>query len=125
MPKKKSPDASGMLAGIIVHGLQEKKARSIVTVDLRSIKGAISDYFVICHGTSGTQVDALRKSVDNEVKNALGINPWHVEGIENAEWILLDYIDVVVHIFEESRRKFYNLESLWADAVITEIPDIK
>lgn len=123
MSKKTARDASGMLSEIIVKGLQEKKGKSVAVVDLRSIKGAISNYFVICHGTSTTHVEALAKSVDKEVKAALGENPWHVEGYENAEWILLDYIDVVVHIFEESRRKFYNLEALWADAVLTRIPD--
>jgi len=125
MSKKKTPDAASMLSEIIVKGLQEKKAKSICIVDLRDIKGAISDFFVICHGTSTTQVDALAKSVDREVKTVLGDNPWHAEGFENAEWILLDYIDVVVHIFEESRRTFYNLEALWADAVITRLPDVE
>ncbi len=114
-----------MLTDIIIKGLQEKKGKSIKCIDLRSIKGAISDYFVICHGTSRTQVEALAKSVRNEVKSAVGVNPFHTEGVENAEWILLDYFDVVVHIFEESRRKFYNLEGLWADAEITALPDIE
>jgi ribosome-associated protein len=125
MAKKKVKEVSSMLTEIIIKGLQEKKGKSIKCIDLRSIKGAISDYFIICHGTSRTQVEALAKSVRNEVKTAIGANPYHTEGTENAEWILLDYFDVVVHIFEESRRRFYNLEGLWADAEINNIPDLE
>ncbi len=121
MAKSKAPSASTMLAEIIIRGIQEKKGLEIVSIDLRELKNAISDYFVICHGTSRTHVEALAESVEKEVKTATGANPWHAEGFENSEWILLDYADVVVHIFQESKRRFFNLEGLWADATITTI----
>ena len=110
-----------MLAGIIIKGLQDKKGLDIVSIDLKNLKNAISDYFIVCHGTSSTHVETLADSVQKEVKLAVGSNPWHAEGFENSEWILLDYVDVVVHIFQEPRRRFYNLEGLWADAIVTEI----
>lgn len=121
MAKTKNQSASAMLAGIIIKGLQDKKAIDIVSIDLKNIKNAISDYFIVCHGTSRTHVETLADAVQKEVKLAVGSNPWHAEGFENSEWILLDYVDVVVHIFQEPRRRFYNLEALWADAVVTEI----
>ncbi|HRY32436.1 MAG TPA: ribosome silencing factor [Bacteroidales bacterium] len=121
MAKSKAPSASGMLAEIIIRGIQEKKGLEIVSIDLRELKNAISEYFVICHGTSRTHVEALAESVEKEVKTAIGTNPWHAEGFENSEWILLDYADVVVHIFQESKRRFFNLEGLWADARQTTI----
>jgi len=121
MAKSKNQAASTMLAGIIIKGLQDKKGLDIVSIDLKNLKNAISDYFIVCHGTSSTHVETLADSVQKEVKLAVGSNPWHAEGFENSEWILLDYVDVVVHIFQEPRRRFYNLEGLWADAIVTEI----
>ena len=123
MAKKQIQAASGLLADIIIHGIQEKKGLDIVLMDLRKIHNAMSDYFIICHGTSKTQVEAIADAVALEVKKAIGENPIHKEGQENAEWILMDYFDVVVHIFEEGRRDFYNLEKLWADAEITKIKE--
>lgn len=108
----------------IVQGIQEVKGHDIVDIDLREIKNPICDNFIICHGTSKRQVDAIAESVEKSVKENTSINPWHKEGTQNAEWILLDYIDVVVHIFNEQNRKFYNLEGLWADAEITQIDQI-
>jgi ribosome-associated protein len=123
MAKKQIQAASGLLADIIIHGIQEKKGIDIILMDLRKIHNAMSDYFIVCHGTSKTQVDAIANAVAEEVKKAIGENPIHKEGLENSEWILMDYFDVVVHIFEESRRDFYNLEKLWADAEITKIKE--
>jgi ribosome-associated protein len=117
--KSESPDS---LADVVVHGMQERKALDIVKLNLQKIPNTITDYFVICHGTSRSQVDAIAESVQMEVKKATGMNPWHKEGYENAEWILLDYFDVVVHIFIEEARNYYKLEKLWADAEFTSIP---
>ncbi len=121
MAKSKNQSASAMLAEIIIRGLQEKKGLEIVRIDLKNLKNAISDFFIVCHGTSRPHVETLADSVQKEVKLAIGAIPWHAEGYENSEWILLDYVDVVVHIFQEPKRRFYNLESLWADAVVTEV----
>ena len=114
MVKKKS--GSETLSKQVIKGIQEKKGRNIISLDLRSIENAVADFFIICHGTSRPQIEAIADGVVETVDKELGIDPWHKEGSENAEWILLDYVDVVVHIFEESRRDFYKLEALWADA---------
>ncbi|TAE29797.1 MAG: ribosome silencing factor [Cytophagales bacterium] len=107
---------SEQLRDLIVKGMQEKKAVDVVVMDLREVKNAICDYFVICSGNSDTQIDAIAQSVDEEVHRSTGINPWHQEGKANREWILLDYVDVVAHVFKKDRREFYDLEQLWGDA---------
>lgn len=105
-----------MLASIVSEGIFEKLGEDVVQIDLRKIKNAVADFFIVCHGKSRAQVEAIADSVQMEVKKAVGINVWKKEGFENAEWILLDYVDVVVHIFQEGNRRFYKLEELWADA---------
>jgi ribosome-associated protein len=114
--ERKKEELSTILADIAVKGMQEKKAKNIVLMDLRKIHNAVTDYFVICHGDSNTQVDAIAGSVEEEIRKAIGEKPWHREGFENAEWILLDYVDIVVHVFQKDQRDFYKLEALWADA---------
>ena len=116
MAKRKKSEASEMLAEIIIKGMQEKKGIDIVKLNLSVIPNSITDYFVICQGSSRSQVEAIADSVQFEVKKAVGANPWHKEGRENSEWVLLDYFDVVVHIFQPEARNFYQLEKLWADA---------
>ncbi len=116
MAKRKKSETSGMLADIIVKGMQEKLGLDIVKLNLSGIPNSITDYFVICHGSSHSQVDAIADSVQAEVKKAVGALPSHKEGFENCEWILLDYFDVVVHVFQTETRGFYQLEKLWADA---------
>lgn len=116
MAKRKKSETSEMLADIIVKGMQEKQGIDIVKLNLSGIPNSITDYFVICHGSSRSQVDALADSVMAETKKAIGVFPVHKEGFENCEWILLDYFDVVVHIFQGEKREFYQLEKLWADA---------
>ena len=106
------------LAEIAVHGMQEKKGYNIITMDLRKLKSSFSDFFVICHGTSDRQVEAIANGVEEEIRKATGEKPLHREGAEQAEWILLDYVNVVVHIFQEEKRSFYGLEELWGDAEI-------
>ncbi len=121
MLEKRNGASSHTLSEMIVKGMQEKKATDIVVMDLRSVKHAVADFFVICSGNSDKQLDAIADSVDNEVHKALKENPWHTEGKNNKEWMLLDYIDVVAHIFRKDKREFYALEKLWGDAEITEI----
>ncbi len=115
--------ASEHLAQVVIRGMQEKKALDITLIDLRNIKKAVADFFVICSGTSDTHVDAIMLSVDAEVNVTLEEDPWHVEGRENRLWILLDYVDVVAHVFQRDTRQFFGLEELWGDAVITHIPN--
>ena len=121
MAKKRKGANSETLSDVIVKGMQEKKATHIVVMDLRKIKNAVADFFVICSGNSDKQLDAISDSIDAEVFKKLKENPWHTEGKNNKEWMLLDYINVVAHVFRKDRREFYALERLWGDAEITEI----
>lgn len=121
MAKKRKGISSEKLSEAIVKGMQEKKAADIVVMDLRKVKNAVADFFVICSGNSDKQLDAIADSVDEEVYKTLKENPWHTEGKNNKEWMLLDYINVVAHVFRKDRREFYALERLWGDADITEI----
>lgn len=116
MSKKKNEELSRRLAEVIVLGMQEKKASDIVKLDMRDINVTLSDYFVICHADSAVQVNAIAKSVEEEVYKAFGEDVWHKEGHGNGEWILLDYVDVVVHIFKGEKRSHYRIEDLWGDA---------
>ncbi len=121
---KEKPDGTELLIDCIVKGIFEKKGHDVVKIDLRNFENRITDYFVICHGNSVTQVDSITSSVEDIVWKEAGEKPAHVEGLENCFWVLLDYIDVVVHIFQERYRSFYSLESLWADAEIKKMEDI-
>lgn len=115
--------SSTALANLVVQGMQERKAQNIVLMDLRHVKNAITDYFVVCSGTSDTQIDAIADSVEEEVHKASRTNPWHREGKMQKEWILIDYVDVVAHVFKKDRREFYKLEDLWGDAEFTYFED--
>ncbi|MFH0864837.1 MAG: ribosome silencing factor [Bacteroidota bacterium] len=119
--RKKKTNISDSLSEIVIKGIQEKKGKNIVSMNLKNIQNAVTDYFIVCHGTSSTQVAAIADSIESEVRKAAGIKPWHKEGFQNAEWILLDYADVVVHVFQEKIRDFYQIESLWADAEIIKV----
>jgi len=106
MAKKRKGGNSEKLCDAIVKGMQEKKAADILVMDLRKVKNAVADFFVICSGGSDKQLDAIAQSVDEEVYKSVKENPWHVEGKSNKEWMLLDYFDVVAHIFRKDRRDF-------------------
>ncbi len=113
-----------LLIDKIVEGIQDVKGKDIVVMDLSHLPNAVTDYFVICSGESSTQVESAAQSVVRKTRADLKEKPWHQEGTSNAEWVLLDYVDVVVHIFYKNIREFYNLESLWADAERKDIPNI-
>jgi len=121
MAKKKRLSNTEKLVDTVAKGMQEKKAKDIITLNLTNLDNAVCDYFIICHGDSDRQVDAIADSIQEMVKKELGEHPWHTEGYKNAEWILLDYVNVVVHIFQREKREFYNIERLWADADIHQI----
>lgn len=114
---------SDKLAEVVVRGMQEKKALDIVVMNLKELKNAVADYFIICSASSDTQIDAIARSVEEEVEKLTGQNPWQTEGRMNREWVLLDYVDVVVHVFLRDRRQFYALEELWGDAEIRYIEE--
>lgn len=124
MSKKSEKVKIERLVSEIVNGLREKKGKEIVSLDLRDIETAVTDFYVICTGDSNTHVNALSGSVEEEVRKAIKDKPWHVEGTTNGEWVLMDYVNVVVHIFQRQTREHYNIEGLWADAVTKEYEEI-
>ena len=109
------------LVDAIVFGMEEVKAHDVIVMDLRKVPNALSDFFVVCHGTSNTQVQAIADSVERETFRLLQDEPAHREGARNATWILMDYVNVIVHVFSKDARDFYALEDLWADASVKRI----
>ena len=105
----------------IIKGIDKVKGQNISILDLREIENTVCDYFVICDGTSNTQVGAISGAIQKTVSKSLKDHPWHVEGESNAEWILIDYVNVVVHVFQKRIREFYDIESLWGDAKLTTV----
>ena len=104
-----------------VNGIEEKKGNEIACLNLKKISNSPCDYFVICEGNSRTHVQAIAGSVEEYIKKETGSRPWHVEGLQNAEWVLMDYVDVVVHIFQPDFRQHYGLEDMWADAEVKDL----
>ncbi len=121
--RKSNIISSEQLCQLVVKGMQEKKALDVVVMDLREIKNAITDFFVICTGNSDTQIDAIADSIETEVYKLTNEHPWQREGKEAKEWILIDYVDVVAHVFRKDRREFYGLEQLWGDAKVTQVEE--
>jgi ribosome-associated protein len=111
------------LAASVIKGMREKKARNIVSLDLRQIPNTVCEFFIICSGDSNTHVEGISGSVQETTRKELSDRPWHVEGMGNSEWVLLDYVNVVAHVFQREPRDFYAIERLWADAILTEHPD--
>ncbi len=105
----------------ILEGIEEVKGQNIDILDFRGIENMVCDYFIICDGTSNTQVSAIVNSVQKTVSKKIKDKPWHVEGLQNAEWVLMDYVNVVVHVFQKHIREYYDIESLWGDAKVTSI----
>ncbi|WP_462266995.1 ribosome silencing factor [Mucilaginibacter sp.] len=118
MVKNKVLNESAVISDLAVHGIQEKKGNDIVRLDLRNINSSVADYFIICHADSSTQVKAIAGSVEEEIYKAIKQDPWRKEGIQHGEWILLDYVNVIVHVFKTDKREFYGVEDLWGDADI-------
>jgi len=122
MIEKKTNSESTQLCEAIVEGMKENKANDIVVLDLRHLDSAVCDYFVLCSGDSTTHVDGISNAVTKFVRKSIQEKPWHVEGKTKSDWILLDYINVVGHVFYKDSRGFYDIEELWSDADRTNIP---
>jgi len=112
----KKIDATNILLENIVDAIQDVKGQDIISLDLRKLDSAICKYFVICTGTSNTQVKAIEGGIKKTISKDLGEKPFHTEGNNIGEWILMDYSDIIVHIFQEKTRAFYNIEDFWGDA---------
>ena len=113
-----------LLIDNIVEAIQDTKGEDIKIFDLSTIENSVTETFIICSGNSNTQVSAIAGSIEKKVRNELKDRPWHVEGADNALWILVDYVSVVVHIFQKHIRDYYEIEELWGDAKITEIENL-
>ena len=121
MIEKKTISESTLLCEAIVEGMKENKANDIVVLDLRHLESAVCDYFVLCSGDSTTHVDGISNAVTKFVRKSIQEKPWHIEGKTNSDWILVDYINVVGHVFYKDSRGFYDIEELWSDADRTNI----
>lgn len=122
-PESETIDSSKLIESI-TNALHEKKAKEIVLLDVRGLT-TLTDYFIVCHGTSETQIRALANSVTEMTKKDIGEAVWKKEGMDARRWIILDYVNVVVHIFSQEKREFYGVERMWNDAVRTELEDAK
>lgn len=116
---QKTKASADELIALILHGIEDVKGVDINLLDLREIENTVCDYFIICNGTSNTHVNAIVSSIQKTVSKAIHDKPWHIEGSENAEWVLMDYVNVVVHVFQKHIREFYDIEGLWGDAKVT------
>ncbi|MFM1807589.1 MAG: ribosome silencing factor [Bacteroidota bacterium] len=116
-----NPRSSDELIALIIDGVEDVKGVEINLLDLRDIDNTVCDFFIICNGTSNTHVNAIVSSVQKKVSKAIKVKPWHVEGTDNSEWVLMDYVDVVVHVFQRHIRERYDIEGLWGDAKLTAI----
>ena len=112
----KKIDKTNILLENIINAIQEVKGKEIISLDLRKIDSAICKYFVICTGSSNTHVSAIEGSIKKSIAKDVGEKPWHIEGNNTGEWILMDYSDIIVHIFQKKIREFYNIEGFWGDA---------
>ncbi|MBT6965634.1 MAG: ribosome silencing factor [Flavobacteriales bacterium] len=112
----KKIDATNILLENIINAIQDVKGKEIISLDLRKIDSAICKYFVICTGTSNTQVNAIESNIKKTISRDLGEKPFHIEGNNIGEWVLMDYSDIIVHVFQEKTRAFYNIEDFWGDA---------
>ncbi len=112
---------SDALIANIISGIDDVKGHEIKLLDLREIENTVCDYFIICEGSSNTQVNAIVSAVQKKVSKEIKDKPWHVEGENNGEWVLIDYVNVVVHVFQKHIREYYDIESLWGDAKTTQI----
>ena len=118
---QKGKASTDELIALILQGIEDVKGHDILLLDLREIENTVCDYFIICNGTSNTQVNAIVGSIQKTVSKAIHDKPWHIEGQDNAEWVLMDYVNVVVHVFQKHIREFYDIEGLWGDAKFTEV----
>ncbi|CAM4342521.1 ribosome silencing factor [Zobellia nedashkovskayae] len=118
---QKSKASADELIALILQGIEEVKGHDIYLLDLRDIENTVCDYFIISNGTSNTHVNAIVGSIRKIVSKAIQDKPWHVEGEDNAEWVLMDYVNVVVHVFQKHIREYYDIEGLWGDAKVTKI----
>jgi ribosome-associated protein len=116
-------DSARALAACVVDAMAERKAAGITVLDLRAVGGGVADFFVVATGSSNRQIRAVANAVEEDAEARFGETPWHVEGKKHLQWVVLDYVDVVVHVFSREKREYYDLERLWGDADIEHVPE--
>jgi len=119
MAKPKSSEDA--LISNIITGIENVKGLDVRLLDLRDIENTVCNYFVVCSGSSNTHVNAIVSAIQKTVSKELKEKPFHTEGSDNAEWVLIDYVNIVVHVFQKQIREYYNIEELWGDAKSTQI----
>lgn len=122
--KKAGISETAVLIDLIIDSIQDIKGKNIIKLDLREIDSSPTDYFIICEGESSTQVRAISANIHKRIKQELAVHPSSREGVQDSNWVLVDYFDTVVHVFYPETRKYYDLEDLWSDAVITEYDNV-
>jgi ribosome-associated protein len=125
MTKKTLKNETTKLLKEVINAMQDKKAKDIVSINLSKVENSIANYFVICSASSSTQINSIHENIIFKVHENLNLKPFHKEGYENSEWILIDYFDIVIHIFIGDTRKFYKLEDLWADGDFKRYQDVE
>ncbi len=118
MSKHTSLEDLNELKAAIITAIDDKKGENIIAIEIGKLENSIADYFIICNAQSNTQVNAISEGIEKDVRKNLKQRPWHVEGRDNSQWIVMDYSSVIVHVFQTPYRDFYKLEELWADAPV-------
>ena len=123
--RKNTNKSSLMLTEIAIKGIQDKKGKDITTISLKEIEGSLFDYYIVCTGNSPSHIDSITDAIEQEIKQSVGLKPKRIEGLQNCQWVLLDYFDVIIHVMLEETRDFYKIEQMWKDAPQTHLENIE
>lgn len=123
--RKKADKSSQMLTDIAIKGIQNKKGKDITIISLKEMEGSLFDYYIVCTGNSPSHIDSITDAIEMEIKQAVGLSPKRIEGLQNCKWVLLDYFDVIIHVMLEETRDFYKIEQMWKDAPQTYLENVQ
>ncbi|MDD2576010.1 MAG: ribosome silencing factor [Bacteroidales bacterium] len=123
--RKNTNKSSLMLTEIAIKGIQDKKGRDITLISLKEIEGSLFDYYIVCTGNSPSHIDSITDAIEQKIKKAVGLSPKRIEGLQNCQWVLLDYFDVIIHVMLEETRDFYKIEQMWKDAPQTHLENVQ
>lgn len=123
--RKNTNKSSLMLTEIAIKGIQDKKGKDITIISLKEIEGSLFDYYIVCTGNSPSHIDSITDAIEQEIKQAVGLSPKRIEGLQNCQWVLLDYFDVIIHVMLEETRDFYKIEQMWKDAPQTHLENVQ
>lgn len=123
--RKNTNKSSLMLTEIAIKGIQDKKGKDITLISLKEIEGSLFDYYIVCTGNSPSHIDSITDAIEQEIKQSVDLNPKRIEGLQNCQWVLLDYFDVIIHVMLEETRDFYKIEQMWKDAPQTHLENIE